>query len=313
MNGRFLKGARVFLGAILCAPALAFSQASSPEQAAFSDLKSLYFMAAQEGFAKASLAARIEYFSAKFLKKPYLGGALGEGANSPFDNDPLYRFDAFDCTTYVETVMALALADSPGHFLETLNHIRYQDGKVSLFTRNHFTSLDWAPNAERLGLLKDQTNILAAGKAMTLTTGIDKQKWYESQAVSMVKPTDFISEKVQYIQDKTRGFSREVVRLSYIDKSDLLQNPTILRHFPKAGVINIVRKNWNIREAIGTDLDISHQGIFFERNGEVIFRHASFKKNSQYVVEIPLLDYVRQNLNDQTFAGINILALKQDH
>lgn len=312
MSGRFLKGARVFLYAILCAPALAFSQVSSLEQAAFSDLKSLYVVAAQEGLSTAPLAKKIEYFSAKFLKKPYLGGALGEGVNSPFDSDPLYRFDAFDCTTYVETVMALALADSPRHFLETLKHIRYQGGKVSLFTRNHFTSLDWMPNAEGLGFLKDQTRVLAAGKAMTLTTAIDKRKWYESQAVSMVKSTDFISEKVQYIQEKTKSFSPEVVHLPYIDKSDFLQNPRMLLHFPKAGVVNIVRKNWNTREAIGTDLDISHQGIFFERNGEIIFRHASFKKSSQFVVEVPLLDYVRQNLNDQTFAGLNILELKQD-
>lgn len=312
MVTRFFKGAVVVLWATLCLPVIALSQVSSVEQAAFSDLKGIYLVAANDGVLSATLPQKIEYFSAKFLKKPYLGGALGEGSQSHFDNDPLYRFDAFDCTTYVETVLALSLADSPKRFLEVLNDIRYREGKISLFTRNHFTSLDWTPNAERLGILKDATNYIAAEKATSLATLIEKQKWYESQAASMVKSSDFVAEKIQYIKEKTKNFPNTIVHLPYVEKSVLIQNPAMLRYFPKAGVINIVRKNWNVRAAIGTDLDISHQGIFFERNGEIIFRHASFKKSSQYVVEIPLIDYVKQNLNDQTFAGINILSLTQD-
>ncbi|NUN04115.1 MAG: DUF1460 domain-containing protein [Bdellovibrio sp.] len=311
MGRSFFNRAGVVLCAVLCAPLIVLSQTSPLEQSALSDLKALYLMAAKEGVPQVSLPQKIEYFSAKFLNKPYLGGALGEGAQSHFDNDPLYRFDAFDCTTYVETVMALALADSPSSFLEVLNRIRYQDGKISLFTRNHFTSLDWTPNAERLGYLRDFTNYLAVGKTMSLTTLIEKQKWYEKQAASMVKSTDLIAEKMQYIKEKTQNLPNAVVSLPYIEKSDLLQNPEMLLHFPAAGVINIVRKNWNVRDAIGTALDISHQGIFFERNGEIIFRHASFRKSSQYVVETPLLDYVRHNLSDPTFAGINVLSLME--
>ena len=315
MVTRFFKGAVVVLLAILCAPGLALAQTSSVdlEKAALSDLKGIYLVAVNDGALTGTLPEKIEYFSAKFLKKPYLGGALGEGSQSHFDNDPLYRFDAFDCTTFVETVMALSMGDSPKRFLEVLNDIRYQDGKISLFTRNHFTSLDWTPNAERFGFLREATNYIAGEKASSLTTLIEKAKWYETQAASMVKSTDLVAEKVQYIKEKSKSFPNSVVRLPYVEKSVLVQNLGMLRNFPKAGVINIVRKNWNVRGAIGTDLDISHQGIFFEKNGEIIFRHASFKKSSQYVVEIPLIDYVKQNLNDQTFAGINILSLTEDN
>ncbi len=57
----------------------------------------------------ASLPQRVEAISELFLGVPYKLGALGEGPGGEFDRDPLIRFDAFDCTTFVETVMALAL------------------------------------------------------------------------------------------------------------------------------------------------------------------------------------------------------------
>ena len=39
-----------------------------------------------------------------FLGAPYMNSPLGEDV-AP-DSDPLIRFDAFDCTTFVETVLA---------------------------------------------------------------------------------------------------------------------------------------------------------------------------------------------------------------
>src|ERR1035437_2644460 len=46
--------------------------------------------------------------SAALLGKPYQLGPLGEGKFGAEDPDPLYRLDAFDCTTFIETVMANA-------------------------------------------------------------------------------------------------------------------------------------------------------------------------------------------------------------
>ena len=73
-----------------------------------------------------------EYMGAKYMRDP-----LGE-ERAP-DTDPLIRTDAFDCTTFVETVMA-------GGDVNNLNQIRYKDGEIDFLNRNHFIESDWLEN-----------------------------------------------------------------------------------------------------------------------------------------------------------------------
>ena len=72
----------------------------------------------------------------KYLGTQYIRDPLGE-QKLP-DTDPLVRFDAFDCTTFVETV----LADGD---VEKLNKIRYKDGEVDFLNRNHFIEYNPIP------------------------------------------------------------------------------------------------------------------------------------------------------------------------
>ena len=72
-----------------------------------------------------------------FLGVPYMNSPLGEGVMP--DSDPLIRFDAFDCTTFVETVLA-------GGDVNKLNKIRYKNGNVGFLNRNHFIESDWLIN-----------------------------------------------------------------------------------------------------------------------------------------------------------------------
>lgn len=274
-------------------------------------LQQLYTQSNVEKLERLSIQRRVEYFSGLFLGRPYLGGALGEGTQSAFDNDPLYRFDAFDCTTFVETVTALSLSRSDLDFKKNMNAIRYSGGRVSLVSRNHFTSADWNPNVEKIGILKDVTADIGKTEVTSLETLIDKRAWYEKQAASMVLTEGNRDAKVGAILTKTQILVPQLSQLNFLSKEIMTTKPELLKSFPKAGVINIVRKNWKVKDAIGTDLDISHQGVFFERDGEIIFRHASFKKSSQFVVEVPLLEYVKNNFNDQTFAGVNVLSFAE--
>ena len=50
----------------------------------------------------------MERASRAFLGLPYLNDAAGEGQG--IDTDPPSRYDAFDCLTFVEEVLALTLA-----------------------------------------------------------------------------------------------------------------------------------------------------------------------------------------------------------
>ena len=79
-------------------------------------------------------ARKEHYIGEQYLGTKYLIDPLGE-EKTP-DKDPLIRYDAFDCMTFVET--CLANGD-----VEKLNKIRYKNGKIGLLNRNHFVETDW--------------------------------------------------------------------------------------------------------------------------------------------------------------------------
>ena len=56
------------------------------------------------------LSERLDLVSAKFLGTAYVASPLGEGTGK--DPDPLVRYDAVDCLTFVEEAIALSLAPS---------------------------------------------------------------------------------------------------------------------------------------------------------------------------------------------------------
>ena len=103
-------------------------------------------------------------FGARFLGARYSSNPLGENALP--DPDPLIRFDAFDCTTFVETVLA------DGN-IKKLNQIRYTNGIPDFINRNHFIETDWIKNNS--GLVRDATE--QYGKTKQRTVVIDKQNW----------------------------------------------------------------------------------------------------------------------------------------
>jgi hypothetical protein len=97
---------------------------------------------------------RLEQFSARFMESPYLGNPLGGG---PDERESLViRFDGFDCVTYVETVLALAAAQTADEFSDALREMRYHNGEVEWHSRNHYM-VDWIRNNQRRGIIKDIT------------------------------------------------------------------------------------------------------------------------------------------------------------
>src|SRR5438045_3981745 len=85
---------------------------------------------------KTDIPSRLERISAQFLGTAYLLGPLGEGTQGYYDQSPLFRFDAFDCQTFVETVLALAISNDAATFKKLINEIRYRKGVVAFENRN---------------------------------------------------------------------------------------------------------------------------------------------------------------------------------
>ena len=101
-----------------------------------------------------SLSERIERFSARFLACPYFANPLEGGP----DSKEIFRvsLQGFDCVTYIETVLALALSRTTERFIELMREIRYAGGQIDWYHRNHYM-IDWVKNNRRRGFIRNIT------------------------------------------------------------------------------------------------------------------------------------------------------------
>lgn len=269
-----------------------------------------------------TISSRILQISEAWLGKAYERGALGEGEKGDFDQWPLYRFDAFDCETYVDTVLALALAQNPTTFKSCIRKIRYRDGIVSLLNRNHFTCLDWNRNNQRQGFFADITTTIHGGHHQPIVrfakAEIDKAAWYHHIGQHQIRLVHASSTEIRnhltLLNEKTKSLSKQVSTIPYLPLSILFDiqgkpNMQIFKQIPNAAIIELVRPNWDLTETIGTHLNVSHMGFAIWSNGRLLFRNASTLH--QQVVEESLIDYLRQMRESPTVKGINVQVIKQ--
>ena len=104
--------------------------------------------------AEATLNNRIEYISRDFLGKPYVENSLVGGPETP--EVLTISLEAFDCVTYIETVLGLAFSRSTTSFVTAIREMRYENGEVDWRRRNHFM-IDWIRNNELRGFIRDLT------------------------------------------------------------------------------------------------------------------------------------------------------------
>lgn len=269
---------------------------------------------------KTSMASRLDTISARFLNKPYLLGALGEGSNARFDQTPLYRLDAFDCETFVTSMLALAFATDAASYKKCLQKLRYKNGRVNYVNRNHFTSLDWNGNNQAQGFVKDITNTFKDAKnkpvALMARAMIDKPSWYRHKTSASIKLTQPNAQKtkqrLQEMQALANTQSLQEASIPYIPLTALFDtegNPrlNLFSQIPDAAIIEIVRPNWDLTKQIGTHLNVSHIGFAFWKNGVLIFREAT--SDTYKVIDIPLIDYLRKTMSSPTIKGINVQVI----
>lgn len=270
---------------------------------------------------KLDMPERIETISALFFDKPYLLGALGEGEHGDFDQMPLYRVDAFDCQTYVDTVLALALANNLDSFKHYIRQVRYHNGLVSFIHRNHFTCLDWNINNQKQGFITDITSTLhnEHGQyiAKTAQAVIDKASWYDhftraNIRIKHASPQEQ-TQHLKQLKQKTHSLPQSVSTIAYIPLSALFDkdgaaNMFVFNQIPTAAIIEIVRPNWDMQKQIGTHLNVSHLGFAIRVNGTLMFRAAT--STNHRVMDCPLIDYLRETQKSPTIKGINIQVIQ---
>lgn len=268
-----------------------------------------------------NMSQRIEYISTQFLRKPYLLNALGEGPQAYFDQGPRYRVDAFDCETFVDTVLGIALAESFQGFAQCINRIRYKKGNPQFTARNHFTDLDWNQNNQQSGYLQDITaqfkNRHGDSVYQIASAIIEKTNWYKKLPISRIRihhaDTSIKIHRWQQLQKQGKNFSNKVARIPYLPLNVLFDsqkhpNNYLFAQIPHGAIIEIIRPNWDLRQQIGTCLNVSHLGFAIWKNGTLLFREASSEQHA--VIDVSLIQYLQQTLSSPTIKGINVQVVK---
>lgn len=261
---------------------------------------------------ESSVIKKMDRASLSFMGLPYgKTGPLGEGPDGRYDQDPLYRFDTFDCTTLIETVISLARARDVDDFEKQMDRIRYENSEVDYLKRNHFPSLQWVPNNIANGLLREiNDSVISPDDQKTAEAVINLPGWLRKIKVDqLVVPAATQEEKLfllKELSDLAASYSPELAQLNYIPISTLVNKPALLKRIPHGSIVNFVRPNWDLTEATGTHMNVSHQGLLFRKNKILYLRHAS---SAGTVAEIPFIDYLKKFVGHATLKGIHLMKV----
>ena len=129
------------------AAAVLAAYAAGPAHAAESRIPKL--IAESQGLP--GISAQIDAISRALLGARYRGYTLIGGPKQP--ETMVTRDDGFDCVTYCETVLAAANARAPDQFEPLLRAIRYRDGVVNWFARNHY-HYEWSARNIEAGFVR---------------------------------------------------------------------------------------------------------------------------------------------------------------
>ncbi len=218
-----------------------------------------------------------------FIGKPYVAHTLDQN-----DEEILVvSLTEFDCTTFVETVLALwRVGDDLSHekLSEELTKIRYRDGKIDGFASRLHYFIDWIYDNEQRQLVRNITRdfggILHEKKInfMTAHTDLYRQLQADSQQFSAIaRCEENINRRTHYM----------------IPKSAVAE---ISEKIPEGAIIAITTNT--------AGLDCAHVGFAVKQDGETHLLHASSQQKQIGISQKSLDDYLNSVKN---FSGILIV------
>jgi hypothetical protein len=206
-----------------------------------------------------------------FLGLPYVAGTL-EG--NPTER-LVCKFDGLDCTTLVESAIALAVAKSENQayegFKSELTRLRYRDGIIDGYASRLHYVLDWLYENEKRGRLTDITEKVGGVpylKEINFMT--NHANLYPSLAESDVW------EKVREQESKINARDH-----FYIPKTNIQKAEPMLHDGDIVAFTSSV-----------AGLDVNHMGIIAKVGNRAYLLHASLAQKKVILSNIPLAEYV---------------------
>ncbi len=229
------------------------------------------------------------------LGKPYEAHTLeGKG-----DEELVVNLRTFDCTTFLETALALSLAhhetSNESHypdrieplFRKFLTRLRYRNGQINGYaSRLHYFS-DWLRDNDRKGLLRDISHELPGSMAVAKSVNYMTAKI--GKYPSMSDPAVF-----KQIAQTESAVSQQ--SFYFVPKKNLRAAEKSLRE----GDIIMIMASW-------PGLDMKHCGLAVWKNGRVHLLHASSQQGEVMITRQSLTDYVLAN---RWLSGIRVARLR---
>jgi hypothetical protein len=227
--------------------------------------------------------------SAQLRGATYAPSPLGEGTGP--DPDPTFRLDRFDCTTLVETVLALGASTSVREAGERMDGIRYR-GPPSFGSRNHYVEAQWLPALAAAGWVEDATVAIAGAKAVEITVRHTRADWEAAARAGRLVPGL-----------EPAALPDGVTRLSVVP---LPHVRALADRIPDGTIVLVAREPRR-----GRPYAVVHMGIVVEGpGGKRLVRHAS--ADAGRVIDESLDRFVARYARQERWlvAGLGFLAMR---
>lgn len=233
-------------------------------------------------------AGNIVRIATKFIGTPYKAATL-EGNDT---ESLVVNLDEFDCTTFVETVLALAYTarenrSSWHDYIYNLRRIRYRNGEVNGYSsRLHYMS-EWILYNTSSGMIKEITGDI--NNARYNVKSLNYMTSHRDAYPALADSTNYANMK-----NVEAGLSNH--RYPFI-KSSAAKNKNLA---------SVVRSGDVVMFTTATKgLDVTHMGIIQMQDDKAMVIHASSKENKVVLDKLSLEEYLARYRNE----GIRIVRL----
>lgn len=243
----------------------------------------------QEAIRLPADSSRTLFFAQKMMGIPYVANTL----DVKDEETLIVHLDKVDCTTFVETVLALSLTEKKGKidfgsFKQALQYVRYREGRLDGYaSRLHYFS-DWIKDNEKKGIVRERTREIRI-------------------SIPQVLQLDFMSTH----RDSYRQLRNNLLLTTQIAEIEKAWKNVSVSYIPKA-CLNASSEELEIKNgdilAITTNiegLDVVHTGFAIWMGGKLHLLHASSAMKKVILDPQSLFDYSR---NKKAHTGVRVVS-----
>jgi hypothetical protein len=226
----------------------------------------------------------------RFIEKPYRAGTL-EG---PGKERLVVDTSGFDCTTFVEIVLALARCADGGKitrsaFRQKLQSLRYRQGKINGYASRLHYFTDWIYDNKKMGFITDLSKQLGGNRQQKKINYMTRHRAQYPALHDHTQLTELLSVE--------KKLSRRFFYM--LDEDTLNKNKGQIKN---GDIIAFASKR--------KGLDVAHVGFAFWKGKSLRLLHASQAEGRVVISQKTLVSYLKSN---RSFTGVIVAKYIGNH